>query len=619
MTLRTKLLLAQVPLVVALVVVVFLASANVSSLGRHSENILKDNYRSVLAAQQMKEAVERLEDLAVLPLIGAPIGEVSPRVVRKRELMEKQLRIQESNITESGEKEATQHLRQAWTKYEARLDNFLSIQDPASARAAFVKDLDPAFTGVQQEIDTILTINQDAIVQKSESVRRLAKHMDFVTIVASLAALLLGGVASMMFTSRLIQPFGLLTRTVHRLGEGDFEARVDISGHDELAQLAGRVNAMATRLAQYRRSSLGELLLAQQASQAAIDSLADPVVVFDLDGNILNFNRAADTLLSLGARKFNELDPVVRSVLEQVRSYVLGGRGLYVPRGFEEAVPIASPDGERYLLPRAAPMYAEEGGIMGATVVLQDITRLRRVDELRNDLVATVAHEFRTPLTSLQMAVHLCLERAAGPLTDKQADLLYAAREDSERLQSLVDELLDLARIQGGQIELHRRPTAPDALVGAAVDAFREPAEDHQIVLRNTVLPGQPLVGADPERVQLLLSNLLSNAIRHTPAGGCIELRAKAEEECVRFEVADSGSGIPAEYRLKVFEKFFRVPGTRGAGAGLGLSICREIVEAHGGEIGIDETPGGGATFWFTLPASESDSQEGGPTMPAAR
>lgn len=156
-------------------------------------------------------------------------------------------------------------------------------------------------------------------------------------------------------------------------------------------------------------------------------------------------------------------------------------------------------------------------------------------------------------------------------------------------------------------------------MIGAAVDAFRKPAEEHELVLRSTVLPGQPLVRADRERMHLVLSNLLSNAVRHTPAGGCIELRAKPVDESVRFEVADTGSGIPSEYRWRVFEKFFRVPGRCSPGTGLGLSICKEIVEAHGGEIGVDETLGGGATFWFTLPASESDAQEGGPTTPGDR
>jgi signal transduction histidine kinase len=284
---------------------------------------------------------------------------------------------------------------------------------------------------------------------------------------------------------------------------------------------------------------------------------------------------------------------------------VLGGKGPYVPRGFDEAVHVRMPAGEIYLLARGAPVHSQDGTVSGATIVLQDVTRLRRVDDLRNDLVSTVAHEFRTPLTSLRMAVHLCLEQAAGPLTEKQADLLQAAREECERLQAMVDELLDLARIQSGRIELRRVRVAPAMLVDTALDAQRGQAAERRISITSEVLPGLPGVLADRERLQLVLSNLLVNAVRHTPEGGRIVLRARADGGQVRFEVADSGPGIPLEAQASIFDKFVRVPATPG-GTGLGLSIARDVIEAHGGRIGVDSTPGHGATFWFTVPTAEA-------------
>jgi signal transduction histidine kinase len=304
-------------------------------------------------------------------------------------------------------------------------------------------------------------------------------------------------------------------------------------------------------------------------------------------------------------------------MLETVRDHVLSGQGPYSPKGFDEAVPVSSADGVRYLLPRVTPVYSEMGSIVGATLVLQDVSRLRRFDELKNDLFATVAHEFRTPLTSLRMAIHLCIEEAGGPITEKQADLLYAAREDCERLQTIVDELLDLARIQGGRMLLKPQPTPVAGLVDTAVATHGKAAEDKKIRLRAAVLPGVPDVFADRERAQLVLSNLITNAIRHTPEGGNIEVRARLAEPpsdqpegppapaMVRFEVEDSGEGIPVEIQGMIFEKFFRAPGAPAGGAGLGLPIAREIVTAHGGEIGLTSAPGRGSTFWFTLPVSD--------------
>jgi len=620
MTLRGKLLLAQVPLALALAVVGGLSVFTISSLGRHSEAILEDNYRSVLAAERMKDALERLQIGAADRMIPGATTVAPAEAAEARRRFDAELAVEEGNITEVGEREAAQRLHQLWDTYRQQWDRLAAIGDTSQARQFFVAELEPSFHAVRKAAETILLMNQDAMVRKSERARRQAERMNTVMVLAFLCALLLGVVASAMTTNRLLQPLALLTATVHRIGEGDFEARVDIPGRDELAQLAANVNLMLTRLGQYRRSSLGELLLAQHASQAAIDSIPDPVIVFDAKGDVLSSNQAAETLLGLRLEAGRQgpldlVEPAVRAAIEKVRAHVLAGKGPYVPKGLEESLRLGATDSERYFLPRATAVYSEEGAIDGAAVILQDVTRLRRVDELRNDLVATVAHEFRTPLTSLRMAIHLCLEQIAGPVTEKQADLLYAARDDCERLQSIVDELLDLAKIQGGRVELNRRPTAPAILADMAVDAHRAAADERQIVLQTEVPPGLPEIAVDRERLQVALSNLVGNALRHTPPGGAVTLRASSTDEAIRFEVADTGPGIAKEYQASIFDRFFRVPGTVSGGVGLGLSIAKEIVEAHGGEIGVDSEPGHGATFWFILPREHIEMEA--PTRPA--
>jgi signal transduction histidine kinase len=235
-------------------------------------------------------------------------------------------------------------------------------------------------------------------------------------------------------------------------------------------------------------------------------------------------------------------------------------------------------------------------------VILQDITRLRRFEELKNDLVATVAHEFRTPLTSLRMAVHLCTEQVAGPLTDKQAELLHAARDDCDRLQGMVDDLLDLSRIESGRVELFPLPTAVSHLVDNAIkDHKTEAVEAGLSLTADSPLP-ELRVLADHERIGHVFSNLITNAVRHTPNGGSVKLGAARVDGVVRFTVTDTGKGIPLEYQERVFDKFFRVPDAEPRGTGLGLYISREIVLGHGGDIGVESVPGKGSTFWFTIP-----------------
>ena len=228
-----------------------------------------------------------------------------------------------------------------------------------------------------------------------------------------LVAFLAGLLASGALVARALRPVAVLGQAVRRLGEGDLDARVRVADSGEIGQLARDFNAMADSLRSYRQSSLGELLQAQASAQAAIDSLPDPVLVFGADGTLLNANRIAEALLGVrldAEAPLAPMPPEVRAVVDRVRTHVLAGDGPYVPRGFDEAVLVSSSEGAMALLPRATPVVGEGGGVLGATVVLQDVTRLRRFDELKNDLVATVAHEFRTPLTSLRMAIHLCVE-----------------------------------------------------------------------------------------------------------------------------------------------------------------------------------------------------------------
>ncbi len=376
-----------------------------------------------------------------------------------------------------------------------------------------------------------------------------------------------------------------------------------------------RFNLMAEHLQEYRESSLGELLLAQRASQATIDSIPDPVIVLNAEGNILNANTEADSLwqndgLHADVKTVLTLPPAVRATLQKAKDQVLAGRGAYFPTGFEDAFDVPSLAGHRWFLLRATPVYEDEGKITGVTTILQDVTKLRRLDELKNNLVATVAHEFRTPLTSLRMAVHLLLEGVAGPVNEKQSELLYAAREECERLQATVDELLDLARIQAGRMEIEAKPVAAANLIEGAVLPLEAAAADKHIRLIGESHLLHENVLADVERIQIVFHNLISNALRHTPEGGIVRVSAAPEEGRVRFEISDTGEGIPKEYHAAIFERFFRIPGSTTGAAGLGLSLCKEIVEAHGGQIGVESQPGYGSTFWFTLPAATKQPTE---------
>ncbi len=616
MTLRSKLLLAQAPLAVAVLLLAYVGQRTLQSVGRSSQGILKDNYQSVLAAQAMKESLERIDSAAIFMVAGRSDLAV-PQGATNQVRFEQELRVQENNITEPGEREATQGLRRLWTEYLQAYDGYIKLPGPDLQRDRYFSTLQPLFVRVKDAADVILAINQDAMIRKSDAAARATNHLTSLLLLAAAATFLIGVGSTTSLTGRLLRPLFALSDAVRRIGEGDMAARALVIGRDEISNLAREFNTMAERLAQYRRSSLGELLQAQQSSQAAIDGMPDPVVLFGDRGEVLSVNQAASSLFGMALEvgvgdPLQKAPPPVREALEHVRAHILGGKGAYTPRGFEEALRVQLPAGERFFLPRGSPVHGETGGVAGAAVVLQDVTRLLFFDQLKTDMVATVAHEFRTPLTSLHMAIHLCLEGAAGPITEKQADLLQAAREDCERLQSVVNELLDASRIQSGKLELHLRAIAPMVLL----DTARELAADAEARGLHLTTSDESSAGdqieADVERLRLVLTNLIQNALRHTPAGGEVRVRAVPKSGVMRFEVSDTGEGVAPEYHQKIFEKYFQVPGVSSGSAGLGLYISREVVVEHGGTMGVESEAGKGSTFWFEIPmVPEAGTREG--------
>lgn len=603
MSLRVKLLLAQLPVVVAMMFVGALALQTIGVLGLSSQTILKDNYRSVLAAERMQFELDRLLYREFSRCTSLDLADDNAQAEVQ---FERELAVQENNVTEPGEADATRTLRLRWEAFRHQLKEPQASASRENATACFGR-LQHLTDDLRAATGKILDLNQDAMVHKSEHAHTLAEERETVMLFALVLAFIVGVYASTQFTQRLLRPMGVLSLAARRLGSGDFQARAQIQGKDEIAAVAREFNAMADHLATYRSSSLGELLQAQQLTQAAIDGLPDPVLLLRPSGELLGSNGKAETVLKLQSRALSGsigdvLSEAVKSAVEKAIAHVVSGKGPYAPAGYEEAVKIESGDGASSFLPRANPVYDESGAIAGVAVILQDITRERRFDELRSDLVATIAHEFRTPLTSLRMLLYILIEQTTGSLNEKQAELLEAGRQDTERLHGLVEELLELSRLEHGKTEMQRKPVAPAHLATDAIDRNGRLGEDTLVAVKNEISPFLPEVFVDADRVPLVLDNLLSNAIRHSPRNSTVYLRAEQRAQSVRFTISDSGPGIAPEHRERIFEKFYRVSGRAGGSAGLGLYIAREVVRNHGGDIGVESQAGKGSTFWFTLP-----------------
>jgi NtrC-family two-component system sensor histidine kinase KinB len=416
-----------------------------------------------------------------------------------------------------------------------------------------------------------------------------------------LMGMLLSVVAMIVLGRAVLKPIQQLMLSAREIEKGNLDLTLEVQSADELGQLAEAFNSMAGHLREFRRSDQAKLLRTQKTTQMAINSFSDPVAVLSASGEMELCNRAAENLF--GLRSGHYLSQSSLKHLEKYVPRVLESGQAYEPRGYNEAIQIFQDGREKFVLPRLLPVLDEKDRVVGVTLVLVDVTGLRKMDEMKTDLLSTVSHELKTPLTSVRMITHLLLEKSLGPLTEKQEEMLNTARDDSNRLHNILEDLLDLGRLQAGKDILQLRPQAAGRLIEDAVELLKVELKDKNLRLEMVVEPALQEVAIDPQRIGHVFSNLFGNAIKYSPVGGVIRIGARMKEGNVCFWIQDSGPGISEAYKTRIFERFFRVPDqTVVQGAGLGLAIAKEIVEMHGGQIMVESQAGRGAIFSFELP-----------------
>ena len=604
-TLQTKLLLGLLPTLAILVVLGLWAIIMFYQLGGNIDVILRENYTSILAAEGMKEAIERM-DSGLLFAVGGRDRHGREQFDVNRPRFLEHLKVEQANITLPGEDKLAQAVDGLFKEYVEHGEQFFSMpQEPANRRTElYFGVLLPTFEKIKRDADRILALNQENMSAMDRRARNNAATSIRLMIGALIAAVVLTLGVAVRLSRSILRPIHMVTDGAKALARGELDQIVPAASRDELGELANAFNEMARTLREYRQAGTARLLRAQKTAQATIDSFPDPVVVLEPTGSIEQANRAARRVLGVSPATESPIPWHPPLPLKTPIGDVLAGRGDFLPVSLEQAISFSDKGQERYFLPRVLAIRTEADELLGAAVAMVDVTKFHLLDRLKSDMVATVSHELKTPLTSVQMAIHLLLEELVGPLNPKQIELLLAARQDADRILTMINDLLDLTRIEQGRVQLELVAVDAALLVDEAVKRFQPQAQAGGLTLSAELHRDQLTVMVDRERIEHVFDNLIMNAIQHTPRGGSVTVGAFADGECARFVVRDSGEGIAAEHVARIFEKFYRVPSTRHTGgAGLGLAIVREIIAAHGGQIDVTSQPGKGATFTFTLPA----------------
>jgi two-component system, NtrC family, sensor histidine kinase KinB len=602
-SLRHKLALGFGGLMAIIAVMALLTVQQIDRLGNAIDVILKQNYRSVAASQAMKESLDNMNRDILFSFTGR--HESGPHNIRDSERkFRKALAVELGNITLPGEKEKADRIAELFNRFVAALHGVMDDSMPIEQRReAYFTRLLPLLTEISSLAQQILDMNQANMNQANEAARLLAASAHNRILAAVIACAAVALLFSYQSRKWILKPIARLIDSANEIRNGNLDLVIETGSNDEIGQLSEAFNAMASTLRQVRRRDDEKLHRTRQATQEVMNILPTPIAIFDPEGRVDVATQSAIRFFGLkpgseaGSLGYTWLPSLLQRAAQEGRAVETEGSG-YIQKFIENR--------EFFFRPAAVPIppLPDSNGVTGTVLLLHDMTQVHEQKELKRGVVSTVSHQLRTPLTSLRMAIHLLLEQRIGNLNEKQSELLQTAGEDSDRLADILDDLLDLNRIESGRARLKLQQQRPDALVRAGIDPFIAEARDKGVSLLVDVPPDLPCVNADISSIGHVFANLLSNAVRYSTAGSSISVRAEAELSGIRFSVSDSGEGIAPEYLKHLFDQFFRVPGQdENSGIGLGLSIVKEIISAHGGTVGVESTRGKGSTFHFTLPS----------------
>ncbi len=570
-------------------------------LGRSINNVLRNNYDSIKACHFMRVATARVNTFYTKGDRPAPPYDQTGTLDQTEREFHEQLAVLERNAKTPEEIEYVRQLRAAVKDY---IDIYRTIfaqfrnNDPAYAQTRTrIAEATLRITDLSQKV---LAINENQMLIANNRADQQAHDSIRLLIIAMVSAIVVFIFTYLRLGHSIITPIRNLTQSIRYLRSRDFDRSLPVRTHDELGDLSAEFNLMAQELRNFYRETDRKFIELNQIIRAMLTTLPFPLFILDEQDRITRTNPAAEKLLN-SLRSAGRLPAQIEKHLAQAS--ITGPD--YRLDDLKQAMFFRIDDQEVYFLPRIFSIVLEDQKSAGRALMLVDVTRFRWLDEMKSDLLSTLSHEIRTPLTGIRLVLHLLLEKRMGGLSAAQEELVVSGRNDCERLLSTLSSILDLARMESGKAELDIRPVPSELILDTAYKNFSETAEAEGHLLKIDATNEMPNVLADLERIGLVMSNFLSNALKYSTPGSAIRLRAeKVVDGYVRFVVNNRGPGLTEEEQARVFDKFYRSNKQGGEGAGLGLSIARQIVKAHDGRIGVTSRLGEETEFYFDLPVA---------------
>lgn len=556
MNVKTKI---RMGLLFLLAIIILLAGAGsyyINRLADESKDIVKDNYNTL---QYTKNMVQSLDE-----------KDINLALVK----FEYNLVKQEHNITEIGEGEATHQMREAFESYKAG--------NRSPEEQALLRD----------KILHVQDLNMEAIAKKNEGITQKTKTaFAYITMLGTLC-FLLSFTFVINFPRWIAGPIATLTIGIRKISSKDYSTRIPIETKDEFGELALAFNTMAAELDAWNHSNVSQLMFEKSRIEAIINNMQDAIIGLDEKRKILFINEVAEGLLTLSRNEvIGKYAPDIALKNDLLRNLLNKDEG--------NDLKIYANKKESYFIKN----YREvknDSKVIGEVIALHNVTPFKELDSAKTNFIATVSHELKTPIAAIRMSLQLLQNEQSGPLNADQKQLVESIEDDTNRLLKITGELLNMTQLETGNIQLNFGAVSPTQIVDLAVEAVHSLAEQKQIKIESVVTANLPKVNADLDKTVWVMVNLLTNAIRYTPEGGNISVKVEKYGNQVEFLVKDSGPGIEEKYLARIFERYFKVPGSK-EGTGLGLAISKEFIEAHGSTLKVKSALGKGSEFSFEL------------------
>jgi len=444
----------------------------------------------------------------------------------------------------------------------------------------------------------------------------IAQRASIISLIVSSLAIVIILIFMFYLINKIVKPVrGLITKT-REISERNYSQQLNITGEDEIAELSKEFNIMAAKLRQYDLLNINQLMKEKQKIETIVESISDGIIVTGAENRILLVNKAAEKIFNISER-----DVIKKHFTEVIKNDDLF---LYITDIKREKdilqnkeyldIKIKRKGITNYYRAISRAITNLEGESIGVVTLLQDITKLKEIDEMKSEFISSVSHELRTPITSVIMATELLEKEIPGKVNEKQKEMLEIILEDGNRLKNLINDILDLSRLESKKPELEIQPNILSRIIESVLKMFEIQIKEQKIEIIKTIPETFPMVMADFGKISQVLANLISNSInyRYQNKKLIIKIQTYIKDGKVVVSVNDNGRGIAEEDQKRIFERFVRIKSEEEQdpkiGSGLGLAICKNIIKNHGGNIWVESKLTKGSTFYFTLDIARNNN-----------